>query len=51
LSTSMRGPLVTRRAPTMADAFAMARRLLDDAERQQFHRGEIVSVAVAQSDH
>jgi len=50
LSTSMRGPLVTRKAATMSDAFAMARRLLDDAERQQFNRGEIVSVAVAQSE-
>jgi hypothetical protein len=44
-----RPPLVTRRVPTLA-AYAMARRLLDDAERQQFHRGEIVSVVVAQSD-
>jgi hypothetical protein len=44
-------PLVTRRVPTLSDAYAMARRLLDDAERQQFNRGEIVSVAVAQSDH
>jgi hypothetical protein len=34
----------------MADAFAVARRLLDDAEGQHFNRGEIVSVAVAQSD-
>jgi hypothetical protein len=50
LSTSMRGPLVTRRVPTLSDAYAMARRLLDDAERQQFNRGEIVSVAVSQSE-
>jgi hypothetical protein len=28
----------------------MARRLLEDAERQQFHRGEIVSVQVGQSE-
>ena len=46
----MRGPLVTRKAAIMSDAFAVARQLLDDAERQQFNRGEIVSVAVAQSD-
>jgi len=26
------------------------RRLLDDAERQQFNRGEIVSVAIGQSE-
>jgi hypothetical protein len=50
LSTSMRGPIVTRRVATMADAFAMARRLLDDAERQQFNRGEVVSVAIAQNE-
>jgi hypothetical protein len=50
LSTSMRGPLVTRKAETRETAFAVARRLLDDAERQQFNRGEIVSVAVAQSE-
>jgi hypothetical protein len=50
LGTSMRGPLVTRKAATMSDAFAMARRLLDDAERQQFHRGELVRVEVGQSD-
>jgi hypothetical protein len=50
LSTSMRGPLVTRQAETREAAFAVARRLLDDAERQQFNRGEILSVAVAQSE-
>ena len=50
LSTSMRGPLVTRKAATMAAAFAAAHCLLDDAERQQFNRGEIVSVAVSQSE-
>ena len=46
----MRGPLVTRKAETREAAFAVARRLLDDAERQQFNKGEIVSVAVAQSE-
>jgi hypothetical protein len=50
LSTDMRGPLVKRKAETREAAFAVARRLLDDAERQQFNRGEIVSVAVAQSE-
>jgi hypothetical protein len=30
--------------------WAFARRLLDDAEQQQFNRGEIVSVAVAQAE-
>jgi hypothetical protein len=34
----------------MSEAFAVARGLLDDAERQQLNRGEIVSVAVAQSE-
>jgi hypothetical protein len=46
----MRGPLVTRKIETREGAFAVARRSLDDAERQQFHRGEIVTVALAQSD-
>jgi hypothetical protein len=50
LLTNERGRLVTRKAETREAAFAVARRLLDDAERQQFHRGEIVSVAVAQSE-
>ena len=50
LSTNERGPIVTRKAATMADAFAVAHRLLDDAEDRQFNRGEIISVAVAQAD-
>jgi hypothetical protein len=50
LSTNMSGPLVTRKAETREAAFAVARRLLDDAERQQFHRGELVRVEVGQSD-
>jgi hypothetical protein len=50
LSTDMRGPLVTRKAETRDGAFSLARRLLDDAEGQQFNRGEIVSVAVAQAE-
>ena len=51
LSSSMRGPLVKRRAATMADAYAAARRLLDDAEHGGgWHRGEVVSVSVPQSD-
>jgi hypothetical protein len=50
LSSSMRGPLVTRKAETREAAFAVARRLLDDAERQQLNRGELVRVEVGQSD-
>jgi hypothetical protein len=50
LSTNERGPIVTRKAVTMSDAFAAAHRLLDDAEDRQLNLGEIVSVAVAQSE-
>jgi hypothetical protein len=50
LSANMRGPLVTRKTETREAAFAVARRLLDDAEQQQFNRSEIVSVAVAQAE-
>jgi len=46
----MRGPVERRKAGTRSQAFAAARTLLDVAERQQFHRGEIVSVEVRQSD-
>jgi hypothetical protein len=50
LVSDQRGPVLTRRAKTRSDAFAQAHRLLEDAEDRQFHRGETVSVAVAQSD-
>jgi hypothetical protein len=50
LSSDMRGPLVKRRAATMADAYAAARRLLDEAEAKTWHLGEVVSVAVAQAE-
>jgi hypothetical protein len=50
LLSSQCGPVVSRKAETREAAFAVARRLLDDAERQQFNRREIVSVAVARSE-
>jgi hypothetical protein len=50
LSTNMRGPIVTRKADTREAAFAVARRLLDDAERREFNRGEVVSVEVRQAE-
>jgi hypothetical protein len=50
LSTNMRGPIVTRKADTREAAFAVARRLLDDAERREFNRGEVVSVEVWQAE-
>jgi len=50
LATNERGPILTRRAETRADAFAQARRLLDDAEDREWNRGETVSVEVRQAD-
>jgi hypothetical protein len=51
LVSDQRGPVLTRRTKTRADAFAQAHRLMDEAEDRQWFNGEVVSVAVAQSDH
>jgi len=50
LSTSERGPILSRSARSRSLAFTIARTLLDQAEDQQFNRGEIVSVEVRQAD-
>ncbi len=50
LVSDQRGPGVSRRAQTRADAFAQAHRLLDDAEDRTWFNGEVVSVKVEQSD-
>jgi hypothetical protein len=50
LVSNQRGPVLSRRAQTRADAFAAAHRLLEDAEDRTWFNGEIVSVAVAQSE-
>jgi hypothetical protein len=50
LVTNQRGPVLSRRAQTRADAFAAAHRLLEDAEDRTWFNGEVVSVAVAQSE-
>jgi len=50
LSTNERGPVERRKAGTRSQAIAAARTLLDVAERRDWNRGEIVSVAVAQSE-
>ena len=50
LVTNQRGPVLTRRAQTRADAFAQAHRLLEDAEDRQWFNGELVRVEVGQSD-
>jgi hypothetical protein len=50
LVSNQRGPLVNRRAQTRADAYAAAHRLLEDAEDRTWFNGEVVSVAVAQSE-
>jgi hypothetical protein len=43
--------LVTRRAPTWSEAVSIARVLLDQVEDElRWHRGERVSVQVAQAD-
>jgi hypothetical protein len=51
LTSGQRGAVLTRRAKTRADAYAAAHVLLDQAEDRTWFNGEIVSVAVAQSDH
>jgi hypothetical protein len=51
LSTNERGPLLTRSARNRSLAFAIARTLLDQAEhRDDWHRGEVISVEVRQSE-
>jgi hypothetical protein len=50
LATNKRGPIERRPATTRREAFAAARDLLDEAERREWHRGEVVSVTIAQSD-
>jgi hypothetical protein len=50
LASDMRGPLVTRRATTWNEAVAIARVLLDQVEDGAWHRGERVSVQVAQAE-
>jgi hypothetical protein len=51
LASDQRGPLVTRRATTWNEAVAIARVLLDQVEDdQRWHRGERLSVQVAQAD-
>jgi hypothetical protein len=48
LVSDQRGPVLSRRAQTRADAFAQAHRLLDDAEDRTWFNGEVVSVKVEQ---
>jgi hypothetical protein len=50
LSTNQRGPALTRKVESREGAFAMARRLLDEAEAKTWHLGEVVAVEVKQSD-
>jgi hypothetical protein len=51
LSTDMRGPVERKPAATWEMAFIKARLLLDAAERRRdWWKGEVVSVAVAQSE-
>jgi hypothetical protein len=42
LTTDQRGPVLTLKAATKADAFMQAHRLLDQAEDREWHRGEAV---------
>jgi hypothetical protein len=51
LISSERGPILSRRAKTWSEAVAIARVLLDQVEDdQRWHRGERLSVQVAQAD-
>ena len=51
LSTNERGRVLTRSARNRSMAFAIARTLLDQAEhRDDWHRGEVVSVEVRQAE-
>jgi hypothetical protein len=46
LVSDQRGPVLTRRATTRADAFAQAHVLLEDAEERDCHHGEAISIRV-----
>ena len=48
LASDQRGPVLTRRARTRADAFAQAHVLLDQAEDMAWYNGEVVGVKVEQ---
>jgi hypothetical protein len=48
LTSDQRGPVLSRRAKTRADAFAQAHRLMDEAEDRTWFNGEVVSVKVEQ---
>jgi hypothetical protein len=50
LASDQRGPVECRTARTRAEAFVLARRLLDQAEHREWHRGEAVSVRVEQAE-
>jgi hypothetical protein len=50
LASDMRGPIERKPATSWGQAFLKARLLLDAAERRDWHRGEVVSISVAQSD-
>jgi hypothetical protein len=50
LTSDQRGPVLSRRAKTRADAFAQAHRLMDEAEDRQWFNGETIRIEVAQSD-
>jgi hypothetical protein len=50
LATDQRGPVERRPAKTREEAFAAARWLLDQAERRDWYRGEIVSVRIEAGD-
>jgi hypothetical protein len=49
LASDQRGPMVTRKAETREAAFAVARRLLDEAEDRTWFNGDLVRVEVGQS--
>ncbi len=46
LTSSQRGPLVTRKAETREAAIAMAQRLLDDAGGMAWFHGEMISAQI-----
>jgi hypothetical protein len=50
LVSDQRGPVLTRRATTRADAFPQARVLLDEAEERDWYHGEAVSIRIEQAN-
>jgi hypothetical protein len=48
LVSDQRGPVLSRKAATKAEAFSLAHALLDQAEDMAWYRGEIVGVRVEQ---